>query len=59
MSPDEDPFRLAPRARARPRTAPDRAVLALSNGSDILFTDMAGRPRWSLPGYTRWIQWTP
>ncbi len=39
--------------------APDRAVLALSNGSDILFTDMAGRPRWSLPGYTRWMQWTP
>jgi hypothetical protein len=39
--------------------SPDRSVLALSNRSDIVFTDMAGRPRWSLPGHTRWIQWTP
>jgi hypothetical protein len=38
--------------------SPDRSVLALSNGSDIVFTDMTGRPQWSLPGYTRWIQWT-
>jgi ATP-dependent DNA helicase RecG len=29
MSADGDPFRLAPRDRARPRTAPDRSVLAL------------------------------
>jgi hypothetical protein len=39
--------------------SPDRSALALSNGSDIVFTDMTGRPRWSLPGYTRWMQWTP
>jgi hypothetical protein len=39
--------------------SPDRTVLALSNGRDIVFTDMAGRARWSLPAYTRWMQWTP
>jgi hypothetical protein len=39
--------------------SPDRSTLALSNGSHIVFTDMTGRPRWSLPGYTRWMQWTP
>ena len=39
--------------------SPDRSALALSNGSDIVFTDMTGRPQWSLPGYTRWMQWTP
>jgi hypothetical protein len=39
--------------------SPDRSTLALSNGRDIVFADMAGRPRWSLPGYTRWMQWTP
>jgi hypothetical protein len=39
--------------------SPDLSALALSNGRDIVFTDMAGRARWSLPGYTRWMQWTP
>lgn len=39
--------------------SPDLSTLALSNGRDIVFTDMAGRARWSLPLHTRWMQWTP
>jgi hypothetical protein len=38
--------------------APGLAGLALSDGRRILFTDMTGRTRWSLPVRTRWMQWT-
>jgi len=38
--------------------APDGRMLALTNGTRIVFTNPDGRERWSLPVQTRWLQWT-